>query len=155
METIEVVIETPKGSPLKYAYEPDTHFFRLKKILPLGMAFPYDFGFIPGTKGEDGDPLDIIVLSEFASFPGCKMDCRFIGGLQAEQSEKSGSDRMIRNDRFLAVPVQSQVFEKTQSIDDLPETLLTQLEEFFTGYNNIEGKRFRVLGRIYAMPEKT
>src|SRR5882724_761988 len=85
MFSIDVVIETPKGSAQKYDYDPSTHFFKLKKILPSGMMFPYDFGFIPGTRGEDGDPLDIIVISEFQSFPGCKMKCRVIGGIKAEQ----------------------------------------------------------------------
>jgi inorganic pyrophosphatase len=68
MGYVDVVIETPKGSAQKYDYDPDTHFFKLKKILPSGMVFPYDFGFVPDTRGEDGDPLGVIVISEFHSF---------------------------------------------------------------------------------------
>src|ERR1700744_2611763 len=104
MPSLEIVIETPKGSAQKYDYDPKTHFFKMKKILPSGMVFPYDFGFVPGTKGEDGDPLDMIVISEFNSFPGVVIKCRVIGGIRAEQSAGSGSHKMIRNDRFLAVP---------------------------------------------------
>ena len=61
---MKVVIETPKGSAQKYDYDFNDHFFDLKKILPAGMMFPYDFGFIPGTKGMDGDPLDVILISK-------------------------------------------------------------------------------------------
>jgi len=95
MFTIDVVIETPKGSAQKYKYEPSSHFFKMDKILPSGMVFPYDFGFIPDTQGDDGDPLDIIMISEFSSFPGCKMECKVIGGFKAEQSEKSGKKKMV------------------------------------------------------------
>src|SRR5436190_20703711 len=110
MLCIDIIIETPKGSAEKYDYDPDLHLFKLKKILPEGMVFPYDFGFIPGTKGEDGDPLDIIVISEFHSFPGCIIKGKIIGGIKAEQSEKKRSDKMIRNDRFIAVPKVSKMF---------------------------------------------
>ncbi len=88
MDTVTAVIETPKGNAEKYNYDPKTKFFKLKKILPTGMVFPYDFGFIPGTEGEDGDPLDIIVISEFESFPGCMVECRIIGAIIAEQTGK-------------------------------------------------------------------
>lgn len=70
MASIEIVVETPKGSAQKYDYDPKSRFFKMSKILPSGMVFPYDFGFVPDTKGEDGDPLDMIVISEFNSFPG-------------------------------------------------------------------------------------
>ncbi|MEJ7588557.1 MAG: inorganic diphosphatase, partial [Ferruginibacter sp.] len=82
------MIETPKGSAQKYTYDSTTKFFRLTKILPAGMVFPYDFGFIPETMGEDGDPLDSMIISEFPSFTGCMISCRVIGGIKATQSEK-------------------------------------------------------------------
>ena len=128
--------------------DPETHFFRLKKILPSGMVFPYDFGFIPHTKGEDGDPLDVIVISEFCSFPGILMKCRIIGAIRAEQSAKKGKDKMIRNDRFLAIPDSSGIFENIRSIDDLPRDIITQLEEFFVEYNKLEGKKFNALKKL-------
>ena len=147
MKFIDVVIETPKGSAQKYDYDPKTHFFRMKKILPSGMVFPYDFGFIPGTKGEDGDPLDAIVISEFNSFPGVVIKCRIIGGIKAEQSDGS-SKKMIRNDRFLAVPKCSNIFEKVESMDDLPHQIMNQMEEFFVDYNKLEGKKFKALKKM-------
>jgi inorganic pyrophosphatase len=150
MNCINVVIETPKGSAQKYDYDPSTHFFKLKKILPSGMVFPYDFGFIPDTQGEDGDPLDVIVISELCSFPGCMIKCKIIGGIKAIQSEDTGSKKKIRNDRYLAIPKQSAIFEKIESIDDLPDKIIKELEDFFKDYNKIEGKEFKTLEKIGA-----
>jgi len=79
--TITAMIECPKGSNQKFDYDPAEKRFKLNKILPAGLVFPFDFGMIPGTKGEDGDPLDIIVISEGSAFPGCLVDCRIISGL--------------------------------------------------------------------------
>jgi inorganic pyrophosphatase len=145
---VDVVIETPKGSAQKYDYVPNTPFFKLSKILPSGMVFPYDFGFIPKTKGEDGDPLDVIVISEFNSFPGIIIKCRIIGGIKAEQSEDKKSKKMIRNDRFLAIPKCSSIFQDVEKMDDLPKQIIDELEEFFVDYNKLEGKRFKALGKI-------
>ena len=150
MKCLDIVIETPKGSALKYSYDPVSHFFELRKILPAGMVFPYDFGFIPGTKGEDGDPLDIIVISEFKSFPGCKMSCRVIGGIKAEQSKKKGKEEMIRNDRFIAIPDCSSIFEKITSVKDLPDSIMDELEAFFIEYNKLQGKEFKALRKLDA-----
>ena len=150
MECVNVVIETPKGSAQKYDFDPDSHFFKMKKILPSGMVFPYDFGFIPKTKGEDGDPLDVIVISEFNSFPGIMIKCRIIGAIKAEQSEDKGSKKMIRNDRFLAIPKCSSIFEDVRSIKDLPGRIINQLEEFFVDYNKLEGKKFKALSKLNA-----
>jgi len=150
MNCVDVVIETPKGSTEKYDYDPKTRFFKLKKILPSGMVFPYDFGFIPDTKGEDGDPLDVIVISEFRSFPGILIKCRIIGGIKAEQTEEPGKKKMIRNDRFLAIPKCSNIFEKIKSVEDLPKTTIDQLEQFFKNYNHMEGKEFKALKKLDA-----
>ena len=145
---VDVVIETPKGSAQKYDYVPNTPFFKLSKILPSGMVFPYDFGFIPKTKGEDGDPLDVIVISEFNSFPGVIIKCRIIGGIKAEQSEEKGSKKLIRNDRFLAIPKCSNIFQDVDKMDDLPKQITDDLEEFFVDYNKLEGKKFKALEKI-------
>ena len=147
MNTVTAIVETPKGSGYKYINEPDLKLFKLKKTMPAGMVFPFDFGFIPGTKGEDGDPLDIIILSELSSFPGCIMDCRLIGAIAAEQTEEGYT---VRNDRFLAVPEVSQLFAHIQSIDDLPPKMIEQLETFFVNYNELAGKTFKPLERKSA-----
>jgi inorganic pyrophosphatase len=146
--TVDVVIETPKGSAQKYDYVPNTPFFKMKKILPSGMVFPYDFGFIPKTKGEDGDPLDVIVISEFESFPGVIIKCRIIGGIKAEQSKQKNSDKLVRNDRFLAIPKCSNIFQDVEKMEDLPGQITDQLEEFFVDYNKLEGKKFKALDKM-------
>ncbi|PSK91666.1 inorganic diphosphatase [Taibaiella chishuiensis] len=137
---VDVVIETPKGSSEKYAYQQDTGFFLIKKILPAGMVFPYDFGFIPGTRGEDGDPLDILVLSEFPGFPGVAMQCRLIGGFTARQGKKGQA--LEENDRYVAVPLVSDVFRGLGDWKQVPPKMLQELEYFFINYNAAEGKVF-------------
>lgn len=145
---VDVIIETPKGSAQKYDYVPNTPFFKMKKILPSGMVFPYDFGFIPKTRGKDGDPLDVIVISEFQSFPGVIIKCRIIGGIKAEQSKEKNSDKLIRNDRFLAIPKCSNIFQNVEKMEDLPGQITDQIEEFFVGYNKLEGKKFKALDKM-------
>jgi hypothetical protein len=76
---LRVVIETPRGSRSKYSYDPDCDCMQLSTVLPEGMVFPYDFGFIPSTIGEDGDPLDVLVLMEASVVPGCVVRARLVG----------------------------------------------------------------------------
>jgi inorganic pyrophosphatase len=147
---VPVIIESPKGGTQKYDYDPKSGYFKLNKILPAGMAFPFDFGFIPGTKGEDGDPLDVIVISEARGIQGSMVDCRIIGAIKAEQTERDGAT--MRNDRFLGIPQVSQLFSKVNSLKDLPENILRQLEVFFKNYNEQADKRFKVLKRLPAGP---
>ncbi len=144
---MEVVIETPKGSQEKYEYEEKSKNFHLKKILPLGMVFPYDFGFIPSTLGEDGDPLDALVISEFKTFPGCRIDCRLIGALKAEQSEGT---KKIRNDRYFFIPDTSVTYQHIKSMKDFPAKHNKQLLFFFMSYNEQEGKQFHPLKMFSA-----
>jgi len=97
-EIIQVVIETPKGSRNKYAFDPKQKIFELKKVLPAGMAFPYDFGFVPSTLADDGDPVDVLVLMDEPAFPGCLLKCRIIGVIEGEQrsrKEKGRNDRIV------------------------------------------------------------
>jgi inorganic pyrophosphatase len=148
MRTIEVVIESPRTSQAKYKYDPKEKVFKLKKLLPLGMVFPYDFGFIPDTEGEDGDPLDVVMLCEFATFTGAHVKCRLIGVLEGEQQE---DDRKpIRNDRFFVVPVGSITYANIVTIEQLGKEHNDQLEEFFINYNKVEGKTFKALGIVDA-----
>jgi inorganic pyrophosphatase len=146
--TVTAMVESPKGFNQKFDYDPKEERFRLNKILPLGLVFPFDFGMIPGTQGEDGDPLDMIIIAESATFPGCLIDCRIIGAFQAEQTERDG--RKMRNDRFLGVPVISQLFPDVDEMEQLPENILNQLEHFFRNYNEQAGKQFQVIRRLNA-----
>ncbi|MGN8072496.1 inorganic diphosphatase [Mucilaginibacter sp. 22184] len=146
--TITAMIECPKGSNQKFDYDPAEKRFKLNKILPAGLVFPFDFGMIPGTKGEDGDPLDIIVISEGSAFPGCLVDCRIIGGLKAEQTERNG--HKVRNDRFIGIPDVSLLYSDIHTLEELPQVLIDQLEAFFKNYNEQAGKKFNVTARLNA-----
>ncbi len=148
MKYIFCTVETPKNSNAKYNYEPKCGGFVLAKYLPLGSVFPYDFGFIPGTVGEDGDPLDIIVISEQGTFPGCILKCRIIGAIKAIQQNKDGDT--VENDRFLVVPEASAVFGHIHRVAQLPETVLDELQQFFINYNKQEGKNFQPLKILSA-----
>jgi len=137
------IIETPKGCRNKFDYDPDSGLFMLGGLLPEGMMFPFDFGFIPSTLGEDGDPLDILVLMDAPAHVGCLIQVRIIGVIMAQQIEDGKSER---NDRLLGVAVHSYDHEDLKSIDDVSKTLLNQLEEFFVSYNRQRGKKFRITG---------
>lgn len=106
------------------------------------MMFPFDFGFIPDSKGEDGDPLDALVISEFRSFPGIMIECRLIGAIAAEQGT---SKKMVRNDRYFFIPELSKQFAAIKDMDDLPQKEIDEIESFFVQYNKMEGKEFKIL----------
>src|SRR6267154_339789 len=139
---IQVVIETPKGSRNKYAFDPEQKVFELKKVLPAGMAFPYDFGFVPRTEAEDGDPVDVLVLMDEPAFPGCLLKCRLIGIIEGEQGDKK---KMIRNDRIVAVEKQNHSWADIKVIGDLGKQFLRELEEFFVNYHELSGEKFQVI----------
>jgi len=147
-ETIQIIVETPMGSGQKFDRDLNTGLFELTKLMPKGMSFPFDFGYIPGTLGSDGDPLDVVVISETPTFSGCQLNCRIIGCLEAEQTEKDG--KRMRNDRYIGVPDVSNVYSKVQKLADLPTDLLSELESFFINYNIIAGKQFKILKRTTA-----
>jgi inorganic pyrophosphatase len=140
--TLRVIIETPKGSRNKYSFDPDLGAIRLKKTLPEGMVFPYDFGFIPRTAGDDGDPLDVLVLMTESTAPGCVVDCRLLGVICARQKERS--NKSCRNDRYLAASLASAGFAHVRRPGDLPASMLTQLEQFFVDYNRLEGRTYKL-----------
>lgn len=139
-----VIIETPKDSRSKFAYDPESGLFELKALLPEGMVFPFDFGFIPSTIGGDGDPLDVLVLLDEPAHVGCLVETRLVGVIEAEQIEKGNKEL---NHRLLGVAMHSYSHQNAKRIGDLSETLLDQLEQFFFSYNKLHGKEFKALGR--------
>src|SRR6202021_376082 len=119
---LRVVIETPKGSRNKFALNQEQHIFELTKVLPAGMAFPYDFGFVPSTEADDGDPVDVLVLMDEPAFPGCVLTCRPIGVIEGEQIEKKDKNKnkgKVRNDRIVAVEQDAHSWADIRNIDDL------------------------------------
>ncbi|MGV3589906.1 MAG: inorganic diphosphatase [Adhaeribacter sp.] len=142
-----VIIETPKGSRNKYTYDEQLQLYRLKGVLPAGASFPFDFGFLPGTHGEDGDPLDVLLLMDEPAYPGVLVPARLIGVIAAEQTEHGNT---VRNDRLLAVSTISRTHQSLQDIKDVDKHLLTEIEHFFKSYNAIKGFDFEVIGRFGA-----
>ena len=140
---IFAVIETAKGNSNKYTYFPEYDYFKLTKVLPSGMVFPLDFGFIPGTKGDDGDPLDVLVISAKGSFTGAVMECRIAGIIKARQYE---DNRIETNDRIIAVSDEHDEFRHIQSMHDINHSLIKEIGDFFVNYNKIDGKEFKVTG---------
>jgi inorganic pyrophosphatase len=137
------IIETPKGCRNKFDYDSESNLFMLGGLLPEGMMFPFDFGFIPSTLGEDGDPVDILVLMDAPAHVGCLIDVRIVGIIEAQQT---GDGEKETNDRLLGVAVHSYNHEHVKSIEDVGKTPLDQLEEFFVSYNKQRGKKFRITG---------
>ena len=141
-EITQVIIETPKGSRNKYSFDPYQKVFQLKRVLPAGMAFPYDFGFVPSTLAEDGDPVDVLVLMDEPAFPGCLLKCRLIGIIEGQQIDKKGKNR---NDRIVAIEQANHSYAFVQHIDDLGKKFVKELEVFFVNYHELSAKQFRVL----------
>jgi inorganic pyrophosphatase len=138
---VRAVIDTPAGSRNKYKYDKACRLFRVARVLPEGMSFPHDFGSIPGTCAEDGDPLDVLVLGLAPTFPGCLVNVKLLGILGAVQVERR---KRIRNDRLLAAavtPVNTPALADIGSID--PEQLKA-IRHFFESYNRAQGREFRI-----------
>ena len=140
---IQVIIETPAGSRNKFAFDPDQAIFALKNVLPAGMVFPYDFGFLPQTIAPDGDPIDVLLLMDEPAFPGCAVKARLIGIIEGEQLD---GKKKIRNDRLVAVAEMNHMYANIRKLKDLPAQWLTELQDFFVNYHNLEGKKYKLLG---------
>jgi inorganic pyrophosphatase len=140
----KVIIETPKGRRNKFGYNSEYGTFDLKFLLPHGLVFPFDFGFIPSTLAPDGDPLDIMILMEEPAHVGCLVDIRVIGVIEAQQVEDGKKEA---NHRLIGVARQSYAHGEVQSLDEVPEYILDQVEEFFRSYNKLRGKELQITGR--------
>ncbi len=141
--TCRVVVETPKGRRGKLDYDPKSGLFRLKTLLPDGMSFPLDFGFVPSTLADDGDPLDVMVLSDEPNFPGTLLDVRVIGVIEAEEVEHGEPER---NDRLIAVSVVSHQYANVKTVSELDHDFVDNLIQFWTNKDRLEGKVFHCLG---------
>lgn len=140
-----VIIEVPKGSRNKFQYDEKRGVYRLGGVLAAGAVFPFDFGFVPSTLGGDGDPLDVLMLMDEPAFVGCLVMARLLGVIEAEQTEEGNT---VRNDRLIAVAVESRNHREVQSLEELSDNLVSEIEHFFVSKNEIRGKVFKVLGRF-------
>jgi inorganic pyrophosphatase len=137
---LNAIVETPRGSQNKFSFDPGHRVFRLGKQLPAGAVFPFDFGFVPGTLADDGDPLDVLVLLTAPTFPGCLVRTRLLGVIEGIQTGRSG--RRVSNPRLIAVATKASEHRRVRRLRDLPEPLLEEIAHFFVSYNAASGKRY-------------
>lgn len=141
--TCQAIVEAPAGSRVKVYYDPESHRFRIGKFLPLGMAFPLDFAFIPSTLAGDGDPVDLLILPEAPLPVGSIVKVRILGVLEAEQFKPNKRPR--RNDRIIARLVESRLFAKVEHLEQLGETFVEELGTFFQTYKRLRGQTYNIL----------
>jgi len=142
---VHAIVETPRGARAKLKYEPDLGGFVLSKSLILGLSYPYDWGFIPSTMADDGDPLDVMIIHEAATSPGLILKCQVIGALLTTQTAKGKKER---NDRIIAVPTLSKLERELNHVHDLPAETRTELEKFFVATDELEDKKLKFEGWV-------
>src|SRR5579875_782327 len=140
-DLVQVIIETPAGSRNKFSFDVEQGIFAHKTTLPAGMSFPYDFGFLPQTKADDGDPIDVLLLMDEPAFPGIAVRGRLIGVIEGEQVE---GKKKTRNDRLVVVSAASHEYGNIEKLTDLPERWVEEVGEFFVNYHNQEGKKYKL-----------
>ena len=147
-EYLNVIIEAPKGSRSKFKYDGKNGLFLFDKILPIGQIFPFDFGFLPSTEGGDGDPLDVLVITDEPTFVGCLVHAKLVGVIEAEQTD---GDETERNDRLIAIPLEVKSGKPPAgATEHLQRDLIQTIGRFFVAYNQLQNKRFKPLR--YAGP---
>jgi inorganic pyrophosphatase len=146
-DVFHVIVETPRGSGLKLKYESKWEAMSISRPLPLGVVYPYDWGFVPSTSGPDGDPLDAMVLWDVPAYPGVVLECRAVGVLQVEQNrENHHPSQRIRNDRIMAIPVEARRERTMETVQNLPERVRQELQQFAIAATALEGKDVRIVG---------
>src|SRR6201985_1525087 len=140
---VYVVVQTPPRSRAKFDYDPKIKTFTLSKSLLTGLTYPHDWGFVPSTRADDGDPIDIMVVHDAGTFPGIVLTCRVIGILQIEQQTKGKTER---NDRLFAVPRHSHSEQALKDVRDLSKPIRQELEKFFKATDELEDKKLTIIG---------
>jgi len=140
---VHAIVETPRDTRHKYAFEPKLGIFKLKQTLPEGLQWPYDYGFVPRTLADDGDPLDVLILSTIPTFTGCLLEARLLGIVRLK---KNG----VENDRLVAAPArQSGVSQQSDAFDDVkdvPKETLDDVCRFLVEYSEEEGNQIEFKG---------
>lgn len=141
---LQVVVETPRGCTVKIDFDAERAVFGIARALPLGAAYPYDWGFVPGTRAADGDPLDAMVLHEASTYPGLVLACRILGVVQLTQRGDGG--RRERNDRIIALPTWNDRLGEVRDHRSLPPRMREEIEQFFATATFFTGKDVRLEG---------
>jgi inorganic pyrophosphatase len=140
-----VIVESPRGSAIKLKYDPDLGAMSVSRPLASGLVYPCDWGFVPSTEADDGDPIDAALYWDVASFPGVVVPCRALALIKVEQKSADGKGR-ARNDRILALPIDARRERDLKSAAALPKRIRDELEHFFIAATALEGKDARILG---------
>jgi inorganic pyrophosphatase len=143
---LNAVVEAVRGSRNKFKFDEKRSLFVHNAVLPAGASYPFDFGFIPSTKGEDGDPLDVLILMDEPAFVGAVIPSRLVGAIEATQRE-AAEKKPKRNDRLIAVAKKTHLYRDVDDLDDLPGNLIEQIEHFFVSYNALRDREFEPIGR--------
>lgn len=146
-DIVYAVIESPKGTENKYEYDVKKKAIVLDRVLYSAVHFPGDYGFLPRTLDEDGDPLDILVLVTSPTFPGCILTARPVGLLRMLDGTK-------RDDKILAVPTSDPRYAESRDLNNLPEHILKEIAYLFETYKVLEGKEVKILGWENAQAAK-
>ncbi len=141
---IRVVVESPRGCGVKLKYDAEVGAFVYGRALPLGLTYPHDWGFVPGTKAEDGDPLDALVLSDAPVYPGVVIACRPLGVVLLDQKKEKGGRE--RNDRLVLVPGGAERHDELTDPDSLSPRMREEIEQFFLSTTFFSQKDARVQG---------
>lgn len=139
---IHVIIETAKGGHVKYSYQPEMGMFYAKRLLPPGMVFPFNFGFVPSTLGDDGDPLDVLLLNDVPLVCGSLVKAALLAVVKAEQTEDG---KTFRNDRLVGAMADEESPPEFLKLD-LDSRAVAEIQFFFSTYNRFSGKEFKVVG---------
>jgi inorganic pyrophosphatase len=138
-KVVNAIVEVPKGERNKYEYDPELGVFKLDRVLYSSVHYPTSYGFIPNTLAEDGDPLDVMVMTHGATFTGCLIEVRPVGLLKMRDDK--GND-----DKVLSVPINDPIYNNVRKLADLPPHLPAEIEHFFTVYKQLEGKHVESFG---------
>ncbi len=141
--TLRMVVETPRGCGVKLAYDPKTTVFTVKHALATGIFYPFDWGFVPGTQADDGDPIDALALHENTTFPGVILPCYPLGVVEVSQQAKHGRES---NPRLIVIPTWHDRFGDLEKVSGLPDRLKEELQQFFLSTTFFTGKDARIEG---------
>jgi len=144
-DIFHVVVESPRGSAVKLKYSAHFEAFTISRPLPIGLTYTFDWGFVPSTRADDGDPIDAAVVCDVATFPGVVIPCRALALIKVEQN-RAGTKQRARNDRILAIPVESRRDRTLESWKQLGDRRRAELELFFLTAAALEGKDPQILG---------
>jgi inorganic pyrophosphatase len=141
---VRMVVETPRGSPVKLKYNAKLQVFSVSRSLPLGITYPFDWGFIPGTKGQDGDPIDALAIHDTATFPGVLLNCRLLGVVELKQKSEEGG--WEDNPRYILMPTWHDRFGEFEKAAELPDRLKKEIEQFFLSTDFFTHKHPKIEG---------